>query len=216
MNRPDPIAALPTAGASVATDGAGPAAPGPAATPAPAAAAADPLSPIRRRFVMHWGEMGSRWGVNRTVAQIHALLFLAGRPMDAEEIAATLYVARSNVSTSLRELQNLNLVRAVHLVGARREHFETSRDVWELMRTVVRERKAREFDPTVGVLRELQADPAFAAEDADVRERVAQTLELMQSMSAWGEQMLKLEPKTLMKVMKLGAKIRKLLGEADA
>jgi len=215
MSRPDPIAdALPTAAAFAATDGTGPAASAPAATPA--AAAADPLSPIRRRFVMHWGEMGSRWGVNRTVAQIHALLFLAGRPMDAEEIAATLYVARSNVSTSLRELQNLNLVRAVHLVGARREHFETSRDVWELMRTVVRERKAREFDPTVGVLRELQADPAFAAEDADVRERVAQTLELMQSMSAWGEQMLKLEPKTLMKVMKLGAKIQKLLGEADA
>lgn len=180
---------------------------------APPATPADPLSPIRRRFVMHWGEMGSRWGVNRTVAQIHALLFLAGRPMDAEEIASTLYVARSNVSTSLRELQNLNLVRAVHLVGARREHFDTSRDVWELMRTVVRERKAREFDPTVGVLREFMADPGFAAEDAAVRERVAQTLELMQAMSSWGEQMLRLEPKTLMKVMKLGAKIQKLLGE---
>jgi DNA-binding transcriptional regulator GbsR (MarR family) len=209
MSRPDPIPADPRADSVEAPD-AGRTAPGPAAAPA------DPLSPIRRRFVMHWGEMGSRWGVNRTVAQIHALLFLAGRPMDAEESAATLYVARSNVSTSLRELQNLNLVRAVHLVGARREHFDTSRDVWELMRTVVRERKAREFDPTVGVLRELQADPAFAAEDADVRDRVAQTLELMQAMSGWGEQMLKLEPKTLMKVMKLGAKIQKLLGEAEA
>lgn len=212
MSRPDPIPADASADPVAAADP-GRTAPAPAA--APAAAPADPLSPIRRRFVMHWGEMGSRWGVNRTVAQIHALLFLAGRPMDAEEIAATLYVARSNVSTSLRELQNLNLVRAVHLVGARREHFDTSRDVWELMRTVVRERKAREFDPTVGVLRELQADPAFAAEDADVRDRVAQTLELMQAMSGWGEQMLKLEPKTLMKVMKLGAKIQKLLGEAE-
>lgn len=203
MSRPDPLSPLPAA----------PVAPEAPGAPTPASGPRDPLSPLRRRFVMHWGEMGSRWGVNRTVAQIHALLFLAGRPMDAEEIASTLYVARSNVSTSLRELQNFNLVRAVHLVGARREHFETSRDVWELMRTVVRERKAREFDPTVGVLRELQADPAFAAEDADVRERVAQTLELMQAMSAWGEQMLKLEPKTLMKVMKLGAKIQKLLGE---
>ena len=95
----------------------------------------------------------------------------------------------------------------------RREHFETSRDVWELMRTVVRERKAREFDPTVGVLRELQADPAFVAEDAGVRERITQTLELMQAMSGWGEQMLRLEPKTLMKVMKLGARIQKLLAD---
>lgn len=181
--------------------------------PVPGPDRGDPLSPLQRRFVMHWGEMGSRWGVNRTVAQIHALLFLSGRPMDAEAIASTLYVARSNVSTSLRELQNLNLVRAVHLVGERREHFETSRDVWELMRTVVRERKAREFDPTVGVLRELQADPAFVAEDAGVRERITQTLELMQAMSGWGEQMLRLEPKTLMKVMKLGARIQKLLAD---
>ena len=181
--------------------------------PVPGPDRGDPLSPLQRLFVMHWGEMGSRWGVNRTVAQIHALLFLSGRPMDAEAIASTLYVARSNVSTSLRELQNLNLVRAVHLVGERREHFETSRDVWELMRTVVRERKAREFDPTVGVLRELQADPAFVAEDAGVRERITQTLELMQAMSGWGEQMLRLEPKTLMKVMKLGARIQKLLAD---
>lgn len=173
----------------------------------------DVLSPIRRRFVMHWGEMGSRWGVNRTVAQIHALLFLAGRPMDAEEIADILYVARSNVSTSLKELQGLNLVRIVHLVGERRDHFETSKDVWELMRTVVRERKAREFDPTVGVLKEFMADPAFAEEDREVRKRIEDTHGLMQAMASWGEQMLRLEPATLMKVMKLGNKIQKLLGE---
>ena len=176
--------------------------------------ALDVLSPVRRRFVMHWGEMGSRWGVNRTVAQIHALLFLAGRAMHAEEIADILYVARSNVSTSLKELQNLNLVRTVHLVGERRDHFETSRDVWELMRTVVRERTAREFDPTVGVLRECIADPAFADEEREVRKRIEDTLGLMQAMSSWGEQMLRLEPATLVKVMKLGGKIQKLLGEA--
>ena len=90
----------------------------------------DPLSPLSRRFVLHWGEMGSRWGVNRTVAQIHALLFLAARPLHAEEIAETLVVARSNVSNSLRELVNLNLVRTVHLLGDRRDHFETSTAVW--------------------------------------------------------------------------------------
>src|SRR5258706_10789815 len=100
------------------------------------------------RFVLHWGEMGTRWGVSRTVAQIHALLFYLGRPMHAEEIAAALQVARSNVSTSLRELQNWNLVKVTHLPGDRRDHFETAQDPWELLRILVKERKKREFDPT--------------------------------------------------------------------
>ena len=178
--------------------------------------AADPLSPIQRRFVLHWGEMGTRWGVNRTVAQVHALLFLAPAPLHAERIADVLQVARSNVSTSLKELQGLNLVRVVHLLGDRRDHFETGHDVWELMRTVVRERKAREFDPTVGVLADFLADPAMAAETPEVRKRIADTHGLMQAMSSWGEQMLRLEPATLMKVMKLGAKIQKLLQQDGA
>jgi DNA-binding transcriptional regulator GbsR (MarR family) len=173
--------------------------------------AADALSPIQRRFVMHWGEMGSRWGVNRTVAQVHALLFLSSLPLHAERIAEVLQVARSNVSTSLKELQGLNLVRVVHLLGDRRDHFETGHDVWELMRTVVRERKSREFDPTIGVLSDCLADPAFAGEAKAVRRRIEDTLGLMQAMSSWGEQMLRLEPATLMKVMKLGSKIQKLL-----
>src|SRR5919205_3321365 len=118
-----------------------------------------------RRFVLHWGEMGWRWGVNRTVSQLHALLFLAGRPMHAEEIAELLQVARSNVSNSLRELANWNLVKVVHLVGDRRDHYETAQDPWELLRIIVRERKAREFDPTVALLRDCVADPAFARED---------------------------------------------------
>ena len=180
------------------------------------APAADPLSPIQRRFVLHWGEMGSRWGVNRTVAQVHALLFLSAAPLHAERIAEVLQVARSNVSTSLKELQGLKLVRLAHVLGDRRDHFETGQDVWELMRTVVRERKAREFDPTIGVLAEFMADPAIAAETPEVRKRIADTLGLMQAMSSWGEQMLKLEPATLMKVMKLGAKIQKLLQQDAA
>ena len=173
----------------------------------------DTLSPIRRRFVMHWGEMGSRWGVNRTVAQIHALLFLSGRPMHAEEIAEILQVARSNVSNSLKELQNLNLVRVIHIFADRRDHFETSKDVWELMRTVVRERKSREFDPTVGVLKECMADPGYVTEDKDTRKLIEDTHGLMVAMSSWGEEMLRMEPATLMKVMKLGSKIQKLMRE---
>lgn len=175
--------------------------------------ASDPLSPLSRRFVLHWGEMGSRWGVNRTVAQIHALLFYSGRPMHAEEIAEILAVARSNVSTSLRELGNLNLVRTVHLLGDRRDHFETGKDAWTLFRTVVRERKTREFDPTVAMLKALAADEAFATEPADARARVKETLALMSALSGWGDEMLRLEPATLMKVMKLGGKIQKLLRE---
>jgi DNA-binding transcriptional regulator GbsR (MarR family) len=178
----------------------------------PAEAPGDPLSLVARRFVMHWGEMGSRWGVNRTVAQIHALLFLAEEPLSADRIADTLVVARSNVSTSLRELQNLHLVRVVHKVGDRRDLFEGSHDVWELFRTIVRERKTREFDPTVAVLREVTADPAFAAEPPDTRRRIRETLALMDALGTWGEQMLRLEPAVLMKIMKLGAKIQKLLG----
>jgi DNA-binding transcriptional regulator GbsR (MarR family) len=173
----------------------------------------DPLSPIARRLVLHWGEMGARWGVNRSVAQVHALLFHTGRAMDAEEIAQTLAIARSNVSNSLRELINLNLVRAVHELGERRERFETSKDVWELFRTVVRERKAREFDPTVSLLQALATDPAFAQEPAEAQARVRETLKLMSTLSAWGEDMLRLEPATLMKLMKLGARIQKLLRE---
>jgi DNA-binding transcriptional regulator GbsR (MarR family) len=171
----------------------------------------DALSPLSRRFVLHWGEMGSRWGVNRTVAQIHALLFLAGRPMHAEEIADVLGVARSNVSTSLRELTNLNLAKVVHLLGDRRDHFETSQDVWTLFRTVVRERKVREFDPTVAMLRELAVDPALSSEPAGARARIRETLALMEALSAWTDEMLRLEPTILMKLMKLGGRVQKLL-----
>jgi DNA-binding transcriptional regulator GbsR (MarR family) len=176
---------------------------------APALAA---LSPLGRRLVLHWGEMGSRWGVNRTVSQIQAFLYLSGRPMNAEEIAEALAVARSNVSNSLRELQNWNLVRVVHLVGDRRDHFVTSQDVWELFRTVVSERKAREFDPTVAVLRACVEDKAFTKEDPGMQMRIRETLGLMESLSSWGDEMLRLEPDSMMKVMKLGAKVRKLLG----
>ena len=171
------------------------------------------LAPVARRFVLHWGEMGTRWGVNRTVAQIHALLFLSERPLHAEEIAEALSVARSNVSTSLRELMGLHLVRIVHLHGDRRDHFETSKDVWELFRTVVRERKAREFDPTLKVLQACIADPQFAQEAAGTRARIRETQALMAVLSSWGEQMLKLEPATLMKVLKLGSRIQKLLND---
>jgi DNA-binding transcriptional regulator GbsR (MarR family) len=169
------------------------------------------LNPIAQRFVLHWGEMGSKWGVNRTVSQIHALLYLAGKPMAADEITETLEVARSNVSNSLKELQNWKLISMVHVMGDRRDHFETSTDVWELFRTVVSERKSREFDPTISVLRDCLSSTELSKEDAAVQQRIKETLVLMEALSTWGDQMLKLDPATLMKVMKLGAKIQNLL-----
>src|SRR5262249_48071442 len=112
------------------------------------------LTPIQKKFILHWGEMGTRWGINRTVAQIHALLFLSPRPLNAEEIASTLAVARSNVSTSLRELQGWGIVRVTHLLGDRRDHFESMKDVWEMFRVIVDERRKREAAPTLAMLRD--------------------------------------------------------------
>ncbi|ALT77390.1 MULTISPECIES: GbsR/MarR family transcriptional regulator [unclassified Roseateles] len=173
------------------------------------------LSEVARKFVVHWGEMGNAWGVNRTVAQIHALLFFHGRPLHAEEIADTLTVARSNVSTSLKELQNWNLIRVAHVLGDRRDYFETSVDVWELFRTIVRERKEREFDPTVRVLSSLVADPGFAGESADTQDRVREALRFMDTLGAWSEEMLRLSPTTLEKVLKLGASVQKFVRGSD-
>lgn len=174
------------------------------------------LSPTLSRFVLHWGEMGTRWGVNRTVAQIHALLYITGRPMHAEEIADTLAVARSNVSTSIRELQGWKLVKLVHLAGDRRDHFETSTEVWELLRTIVRERQRREVAPTIEVLHELLADPAINKDPAEAKRRMRETLELLETLTAWSDEMLRLDTETLTKVLKLGAKIKKLLGRDGA
>lgn len=178
--------------------------------------AAMELTDTARRFVVHWGEMGNAWGVNRSVAQIHALLYMHGRPLHAEDIADTLAVARSNVSTSLKELQNWNLIRITHVLGDRRDYFETSLDVWALFRTIVRERKEREFDPTVRMLTELVAQPAFAAEPPDAQDRVRETLKFMVTLGAWSEEMLRLSPATLEKVLKLGASVQKFVrGDAS-
>ena len=169
------------------------------------------LLPVTEKFILHWGEMGSRWGVNRTVAQVHALLYIIGKPMAADDITDTLGVARSNVSNSLKELQGWGLISVVHIMGDRRDHFETSKDVWALARTIFAERKHREFDPTVAFLRDCMASSDLAKEDKEAQKRIADTLQFMETISIWGEEMLSLDPDTLNKVMKLGAKIQKLI-----
>ena len=174
------------------------------------------LAPKRLRkitgdFVLHWGEMGSRWGINRTVAQIHALLYLSARPMHAEEIVDSLGVARSNVSNSIRELQGWGLVKVVHLMGDRRDHFEAIGDVWALFKTIMQTRKQREFDPTVDALTRCVEAPEFAQESAAAQARLREMQELMVSLSGWSDQMLKLSPKTLSKALHLGSKIQQFL-----
>lgn len=173
------------------------------------------LTPVQQRFVLHWGEMGAKWGVNRTVAQVHALLFVAPRPLDAEQIAETLSVARSNVSTSLRELQGWGIVRVVHVMGERRDHFESMKDVWEMFQVVLDERKKREIDPTLAVLRECVAEAAKAGKsEAHTKERLGELLGFFETMTNWYGQIRTLPSGAIVKFVKLGGRVRKWLGLA--
>src|SRR5205807_1880249 len=118
------------------------------------------LNRVQQKFILHWGEMGTRWGINRTLAQMHALLYIWPKPLNAEEIAETLDVARSNVSTSLKELLSWRIIKLVHVMGDKRDHFESMKDVWEMFRVVLEERKRREIDPTIAILEECMSDAA--------------------------------------------------------
>ena len=142
------------------------------------------LTKAAGEFILHWGEMGSRWGVNRTVAQVHALLYLSAQPLTAEDIAETLSVARSNVSTSLRELQNWQLVQVAHQMGDRREFFSTSHDVWHLFLTVLQQRVEREIEPTIAALGRLAAE-ARSEKQPEVTARIAALQAFLQEMHGW-------------------------------
>jgi DNA-binding transcriptional regulator GbsR (MarR family) len=176
------------------------------------------LTPVAQKFILHWGEMGTKWGINRTVAQVHALLFLSPHPLPADEISTTLSVARSNVSTSLRELQGWGIVSLVHVLGDRRDHFQTTKDVWEIFRTVSEERKRREIDPTLRVLAEcvleLKAAPTGDAptRDAHTRERLESMLEFLTTMNGLFEEILRMPVGALKGVGKLRGKVITLLG----
>jgi DNA-binding transcriptional regulator GbsR (MarR family) len=168
------------------------------------------LSNAMREFILHWGEMGSRWGVNRTVAQVHALLYLSTEPLTAEDISEALSVARSNVSTSLRELQNWQLVHVTHQMGDRRDFFTTSQDVWQLFLTVLQQRVEREIEPTIAALGRL-ATEARAEKQPQVTARIAGMHAFLQEMHGWYQQMTKLPPNTLRSLVNLGAGVTKWL-----
>jgi DNA-binding transcriptional regulator GbsR (MarR family) len=171
------------------------------------------LSPTLQKFVLHWGEMGTRWGINRTVAQIHALLFISPEPLDAEAISETLAVARSNVSTSLRELQAWGIVRVVHVLGDRRDYFEAVEDVWDMFQMIVEGRKRREVDPTLAVLRECVAEGSKPL-DAHARERLLELLAFFEMMTRWFDQVRRMPRTTLTRFVRMGDKVAKLLGPA--
>lgn len=171
------------------------------------------LSPVQQKFVLHWGEMGTRWGINRTVAQMHALLFISPRPRNAEEIADLLGVARSNVSNSLKELQGWGIVRLVHVMDDKRDHFESMKDVWEMFRMVLDERKKREIDPTLAILRDCIAEAEKdSATDEYTEQRLRDLAGFFETTTAWYGQIRTWPTGALTKFVKLGDKVRKLLG----
>jgi DNA-binding transcriptional regulator GbsR (MarR family) len=172
------------------------------------------LSATRRRFVLHWGEMGTRWGINRTVAQVHALLFVSEKPLHAEQIAETLEVARSNVSVSLRELLAWGLVKVVHVLGDRRDYYEALGDVWQMFQVIFEGRKRREVDPTLAVLRECVAE-AEAARDGHARDRLSEMLGFFELTLSWYEQVRRMPRQTLTRLARMGSRVAKLLEPAS-
>ena len=170
------------------------------------------LSPAATEFILNWGNLGGQWGVNRSVAQIHALLFISDRPLHAEEIAEMLGLARSNVSNSIKELIGWRLIVRVPLLGDRRDHFRAVKDIWEMVTRIAAGRKAREVDPAEAA---LKACVARAAHDPhlsnDAKARLADMLDFVTTMGRWHDEMLSVPKPALMRLIKLGAGVTKLI-----
>jgi DNA-binding transcriptional regulator GbsR (MarR family) len=173
------------------------------------------LPPLSRQFVSHFGEMGSRWGINRTVGQIYALIFISQRALNADEIAEALEFSRSNVSMGLKELQSWRLVRLKHLPGDRREYFEAPADVWEIFRVLAEERRRREIEPTLSMLRMALLESPASAEERHAQERMRQMHELIDRLMTWFDDVQKLAPETAMQLMGMGATVTKVLEFKD-
>lgn len=175
----------------------------------------DHLPPLSREFVSHFGEMGSRWGINRTVGQIYALIFISERALNADEIAEALEFSRSNVSMGLKELQSWRLVRLKHLSGDRREYFEAPGDVWEIFRVLAEERRRREIEPTLSMLRTALLQQPVTEADRHAQERMRQMHDLIDRLMNWFDDVQKLAPETAMQLMGMGATVTKVLEFKD-
>ncbi len=174
------------------------------------------LTPLVQSFVLHFGEMGSRWGINRTVGQIYALLFVSARPLNADEIAEALAFSRSNVSMGLKELESWRLVRLLHQPGDRREYFSAPEDVWAIFRTLAEERRKREVDPTLTMLRDALLVQPDNEPDRHAQKRMASMHELIELSTSWFADVQKLDERTLRQLMKLGSAAQKLLLMKDS
>lgn len=173
------------------------------------------LTPLAQNFVLHFGEMGSRWGINRTVGQIYALLYVSSRPLNADEIAEALMFSRSNVSMGLKELESWRLVRLQHLPNDRREYFSAPEDVWAIFRTLAEERRKREIDPTLSMLRDAIMVTPSGEEDRHAQKRMKEMHDLIEMATLWFNDVQRLEPDTVKQLMKLGARVQKLLEMKD-
>lgn len=173
------------------------------------------LSPLVRSFVAHFGEMGSRWGINRTVGQIYALIFVSPAPLNADEIAEKLEFSRSNVSMGLKELQAWRLVKLRHQPGDRREYFEAPSDAWEIFRTLAEERRRREIEPTLSMLRNALLEEPASEEDRVALERMRGMHDLIELTTSWFDDVQRMDQATLAKLMKMGAKVQRLLEFSD-
>ncbi len=168
--------------------------------------------PEAMEFILHWGEMGTHWGANRSVAQVHALLYLSDDPLDAEAICEALDLARSNVSTALKELQGYGIVRRSHQPGERREFFTAETDLWELFMAITAERKRREIDPTIAKLAELKERMAANKDlPQQVRDRISRMHEFIATLTDWYTQVRGLKKSTLISLMKLGSKVARFI-----
>ncbi len=171
------------------------------------------LTPAAQKFVLHWGEMGQAWGINRTMAQVHALLFVAPTPLDAEEISTLLDVSRSNVSTSLRELITWGVVRRVHIIGDRRDRFEALKDVMETFRVIMAERKRREMDPTIALLEHCVHEAKLGDPSEDyTREQLEKMLEFTRMVTTWYGYIDNLSTSALLRLFRGGAALAKMFG----
>ena len=173
------------------------------------------LPPLTQKFVLHFGEMGSRWGINRAVGQIYALLYVSAEPLNADQVGEALNFSRSNVSMGLKELQSWGLVRLLHQPDDRREYFSALEDVWLIFRTLAAERRKREIDPTLSMLRDALMEQPSGAEDIHAQERMRQMHAFIELMTDWLDDVQKMDSETLASLMKLGSKVQQLLGLKD-
>lgn len=177
------------------------------------------MTPIVQDFVQHFGEMGSRWGINRTVGQVYALLFVSQAPLNAEHIVEELSISRSNVSMALKELRNWRLLETVYVAGERSEHFTAPEDVWKIFQTLAEERRRREVDPTLSMLRDALINPPSNDGDRHALSRMGEMHDLIELATSWFDDIQKIKPETLRKLMKMGQNIQKVFsigsGRAD-